>query len=162
MSHKVGLITGSFDPITLGHLDIIERATALFDSVYVAVVAHPKKHTMWSLEKRHRHTKEVLAHMPGVEVVTAQDTLTVELAQTLGVTHLVRGIRDSRDLDYERQLETYNRFLEDTLETVYFLAKPEMAHISSSSIKELLHYHRDVSSFVPAIIQRELNHDLHE
>lgn len=156
MSDKIGLFTGSFDPITLGHLDLIERANQLFDHLYVGLFYNPHKVGLFDLETRKRILEAVFAPYEHITVVVSADELVVDVAKKLGVTHLVRGLRNGQDLEYEASLDFYNRALSPNIETVYLLAKPEYKFVSSSQIRELIHFQQDIEKYVPQAVLKEL------
>jgi pantetheine-phosphate adenylyltransferase len=152
---KIGLFTGSFDPLTNGHLDIIQRAAQLFDGLYVGLFDNPKKQALLPLEARFSSLQTSVSPLTNVEVVKPAHALTVTIARELGVKVLVRAVRNAADLDYEKSLDWFNRELTD-IETVYLLAKPELQFLSSSAIKELINYKADIRSYVPAAVLQEL------
>ncbi|MER0123300.1 pantetheine-phosphate adenylyltransferase [Streptococcus sp. ZJ93] len=156
MSDKVGLFTGSFDPLTNGHLDVIKRASQLFDVLYVGVFVNQHKKGLLASSERKRLIEEVVADMPTVKVLVAQDQLVVDVAREIGASYLVRGLRNGIDLEYESSFDFYNRALAPQLETIYLLAKPEYKFVSSSQVRELLQFHQDISPYVPEIISKEL------
>ncbi|MBP2622829.1 pantetheine-phosphate adenylyltransferase [Streptococcus oricebi] len=156
MSDKIGLFTGSFDPITLGHVDTIERASHLFDKLYVGIFYNRKKQGYFSLAERKRMVEGALAHLEGVELVTAENRLAVELARELGVQSFVRGLRNSEDLGYEANLTFFNGQLAPEIETIFLISRPAYQYISSSRIQELLAFKQDISAYVPKSVMREL------
>ncbi|VTS34660.1 phosphopantetheine adenylyltransferase [Streptococcus pseudoporcinus] len=149
MSDKIGLYSGSFDPVTNGHMDIIERASHLFDRLYVGVFFNPDKKGFFSLETRVRVLEEALAHLDNVFVVSTQDSLAVDLAKELDVTHLVRGLRNPTDFEYESNLEYFNHRLEPSIDTLYFISRNIMSPISSSRVKELVYFKSSIEGLVP-------------
>lgn len=152
------IFAGSFDPITLGHIDVIERGTKLFDKVYVAVGINENKTPLISVEDRVELIKRCFANDPSVEVLSYSG-LTVELCEKLNVYTLLRGVRNEKDFAYEKEIEDVNRALCDKIETVYITASPAIKHISSSVVKELHHFGKDLSAFVPAPVNEYLkNH----
>lgn len=161
MSDKIGLLTGSFDPITLGHLDVIERASQLFDKFYVGLFYNREKEGYFDVAIRQQLLEESVRHLPNVKVIAAQGSLTVEVAESLGVTHLVRGLRNAQDLDYEMGLSFFNQYLAKDLETVFFLTKPEWLYVSSSRIRELIAFEADISPFVPQVVAQKVK-EIHE
>ena len=106
MSDKIGLFTGSFDPMTKGHVDLIERASRLFDKLYVGIFYNREKSGFFTIEARERMVKEALQHLDNVEVITSQNELAVTVARRLGAQAFVRGLRNSQDLDYEAKDDT--------------------------------------------------------
>ncbi len=152
------IFAGSFDPITLGHIDVIKRGTKLFDKVYVAVGINENKTPLISVEDRVELIKRCFANDPSVEVLSYSG-LTVELCEKLNVYTLLRGVRNEKDFAYEKEIEDVNRALCDKIETVYITASPAIKHISSSVVKELYHFGKDLSAFVPAPVNEYLkNH----
>lgn len=156
MSDRIGLFTGSFDPITLGHLDLIERASSLFDHLYVGLFYNPHKVGLLDVPTRQRILEELFADHDKVSVLVSTDELVVDVARSVGVTHLVRGLRNGQDLEYEASLDFYNRALAPELETLYLLAKPELKFVSSSRMRELLHFRQSIEQYVPQVVLKEL------
>jgi pantetheine-phosphate adenylyltransferase len=151
----VAVLPASFDPITSGHLDIITRATGLFDRVVVGVNTWPKKDLMFSVEERVAMIHESLIGVDRVEV-TSYSGLTVDFARRVGATVLVRGLRAVSDFEAEFQQATLNRKMLPGLEVVCMFASPDYAWVSSSIIKEIAENGGDVSSFVPAPVLKHL------
>ncbi|MGX7074015.1 pantetheine-phosphate adenylyltransferase [Falseniella ignava] len=159
MSDKIGLFTGSFDPMTNGHLDIIERASKLFDKLYVGIFYNPHKQGSLPVENRKRAVEKAVAHLENVEVLVSHDELVVEVATRLGVQTLVRGLRNVTDLQYEASFDYYNHQLAPEIETVYLYSRPEHLYISSSSVKELLKFGQDIRPYVPNSVLEELKYE---
>lgn len=156
MSEKIGLFTGSFDPLTSGHMDLIRRASRHFDSLLVGVFYNPDKPGFLSLEEREDLVREAVKGLENVQVIVAQKKLVAELAKEHGVTSLIRGIRNSQDLNYEARFDFYNKGLDPDLETLYLLAKPEYQFVSSSGVRELLAFDGDISPYVPKHVKEVL------
>lgn len=156
MSNKIGLFAGSFDPITKGHVDLIERASKLFDSLYVGVFYNLEKKNFFSIEAKEKMVIDALSHLENVNIVTSHDELAVEVARKLGVTTFVRGLRNGQDLEYERNLNFFNYELAPELDTIFLMSKPNYQHISSSRIRELIAFEQDISKYVPEIVVKEL------
>lgn len=106
---KIAMFTGSFDPITNGHMDIIVRASKLFDELYIGLFYNKNKQDFWDVATRKRILDEVVADFPNVKVITAHDSLAVDVARDLGVTYLVRGLRNATDFDYEANMDYFNK-----------------------------------------------------
>lgn len=141
------LFPGSFDPFTRGHADIVRRALAFADRVIVAVGAHPTKRGMFTVEERMERIRQAFAADSRVEVVSYHG-LTTDLAASLHADALLRGVRTVADYEYERQMAEVNRRLTG-IETVMLLADPTLADISSSVVRELISYGKDVTEFLP-------------
>ena len=156
MSDKVGLFTGSFDPMTNGHLDLIERASKLFDKLYVGIFYNPHKMGFLPIESRKKTVEKAVGHLKNVEVMASHDELVVDVARKLGVQVLVRGLRNATDLQYEASFDYYNHQLASELETIYLHSRLEHIHISSSAVRELLKFDQDISGYVPNTVLEEL------
>ena len=162
MTEKIGLFTGSFDPVTLGHIDLLTRSSKLFDKLYVGLFANLAKTNLFTMEERAHMLREALAPLLNVEVIMAQDELAVDVARRLGVTHLVRGLRSSKDLDYEAELAFFNHHLDASIESVFLLAKPELSHVSSSRVRELIYFGADITPFVPESVLVEMENNSYD
>ncbi len=138
---------GTFDPITLGHEDLVRRATRLFDRVVVAVAANPSKETMFSLEDRVELAQSVLAGLDSVEVM-GYTGLTVDFAKEHALQAIVRGLRAISDFEYEFQLANMNRHLTDEVESVFLTPTETYTYISSSLVREICRMGGDISEFV--------------
>lgn len=146
---------GTFDPITMGHLDIIERAAKTFDEVYVAIMVNKSKVCTFSLEERIEFIKKCTAHIPNVKVVSSNG-LTVDKAKELNCKVIVRGIRAVTDYEYELAQATSNLMLNSDIETCLFVAKPELSFLSSSIAKEIASFNGDISKFIPDVIAEDV------
>ncbi|KYP21115.1 pantetheine-phosphate adenylyltransferase [Streptococcus parauberis] len=149
MSNKIGLYSGSFDPVTNGHMDIIDRASQLFDKLYVGIFYNTNKAGFLDLEGRIMVLEEALASYDNVSVVWTDNRLAVDLAKELEVTHMVRGLRNPTDFEYESNLEYFNHRLDPSIDTVYLIARNNMQPISSSRVKELIHFNSSIEGLVP-------------
>ena len=158
---KVAVFPGSFDPLTLGHLDLIKRGSALFDQLAVAVMDNASKHPLFSLDERVAQVKEAVSGVSNVSVITSQG-LTVDLMNKIGADYLMRGLRNSKDFEYERDIAAMNQFLDDQVETVFLLADPKYQHLSSSLLKEVTMAGGDISAYLPANINAALEKRLDE
>ena len=153
---KIAMFTGSFDPITNGHMDIIARASKLFDELYIGLFYNKNKQGFWDVETRKRILEEVMADLSNVKVITAHDSLAVDIARDLGVTYLVRGLRNATDFDYEANMDYFNKGLAPEIETVYLIASHEVTPVSSSRVRELIYFEGDISSYVPKAVVKEV------
>lgn len=153
---KIAVCPGSFDPITVGHLDLAERAAAIFDQVILCVMVNGEKHPFFSLEERLALARAAVAHLPNV---TAEgcDGLLADFARERGAVALVKGARTGSDFDWEMQLAQINRDLCPGLDTILLPARPEHMHISSTMVREMLRYHQALSPYIPAGALRVLD-----
>lgn len=158
---KVALFPGTFDPLTLGHLDLIKRGSALFDQLSVAVMTNESKHPLFSVDERVQQVKEAVSGLANVSVITAEG-LSVDLMNRIGADYLMRGLRNANDFQYERDIAAMNNYLDDQCETIFFLAKPEYQHLSSSLLKEVTSAGGDISAYLPANINEALKKRLEE
>ena len=158
---RTALYTGSFDPITNGHLDIIERSAKLFDTLTVAVVDNVSKSSMFSLDERVRIVKEVVAHIPNVQVASFSGLL-ADFVNENDFSAVVRGLRSVTDFDYEITMAQMNDKLFDKAETVFLMTAPGNSFISSSLIKEVASLGGDVSELVPANVLKEIQKKLNQ
>lgn len=158
---RLAVYAGSFDPVTLGHLDVIRRATLLFDRVLVAVGSHPKKSALFAPEERVRLIAECVQDWPQVEV-TSFTGLTVDLCRERGAAALIRGLRASTDFDSEFQLGLANRDLNPELETVFLLPDLRYQFISSSLVRELALFGGDAQRYVRSNVARALDRRMAE
>ncbi len=150
---------GTFDPITNGHLDLVQRAALMFDEVILAIAASPSKKPLFELEERVELATQVLQPFSNVKVIGFSGLL-ITLAQQQDARILVRGLRAVSDFEYEFQLANMNRRLMPTLESVFLTPSEENSFISSSLIKEVALHGGDTSGFVPPIVQKALQNKL--
>lgn len=153
MNRKIALYPGTFDPITNGHFDIIERALNLFDEVIVAVALSQDKKPMFTLDERIEMVEAAIAPLQGARVV-GFDNLTVELAHEHDAGILIRGLRAVSDFEYELQLGYLNNSLDATIETVYLMPKLQHAFISSSIVRNLLKFNAKTEHLLPTEVQK--------
>ncbi|MGJ7001127.1 pantetheine-phosphate adenylyltransferase [Listeria monocytogenes] len=153
MGDKIAVIPGAFDPITNGHLDIIERAAKIFDVLYVSVLNNSSKKPLFTIEERMEMIRQVTAHLPNVQVESASG-LTVDYAATRGATAIVRGLRAVSDFEYEMQIASMNRTLNADIETFFVMTNTKYSFLSSSMVKEVAQYQGDISELVPEIVNK--------
>jgi pantetheine-phosphate adenylyltransferase len=146
---------GSFDPMTNGHLDVLQRAAKLFDRVIVAVAKNDGKHPLFTFDERLDLVQRSAQHMPGVKV-DGFDGLLVDYVERRGAQAVVRGLRAVSDFEYEFQLALMNRKLNEQFETIFMTPKETYTFLSSSMVKEIARLGGDVSAFVPAHVQKAL------
>ena len=152
---KTAVYPGTFDPITLGHSDIVRRAALLFDKVIVAVAVNAAKTPTWSADERVSMARQVLAELPNVEVKSF-DTLLVTFVQQSNAGVILRGLRAVSDFEYEFQLAGMNRHLAPQIETLFLTPAEQYTFISSSLVREVASLGGDVSEFVHPIVKKEL------
>ncbi|HIX52044.1 MAG TPA: pantetheine-phosphate adenylyltransferase [Candidatus Lachnoclostridium stercoripullorum] len=146
---------GSFDPVTLGHLDIIERTAQIMDRVVVGVLINRKKTPLFSVEERVNMLKSVTAHLPNVEV-KAFDGLTIDFARENGAKAIVRGLRAITDFEYELQLAQTNRVMAPEIDTLFLTTGLKYSYLSSSMVKEIAAYGGDISAFLAPEVARRV------
>ncbi len=151
MQERICLYPGSFDPVTLGHLDIIRRASALYDRVIVAVGHNPAKAGCFPVAQRLEMIRRVTAEFGNVSVASYEG-LTVRFAVKCGVQVMIRGIRSASDFDAEWALAQVNRSIAPQVETILMAAPAELRHISSSAVREMAAFGADVTGYVPEIL----------
>lgn len=149
------LYPGSFDPVHRGHLDVVERATRIFEHVTVAVLENPAKVSVFSADEREAFLREAVARIPNCSVVRFGG-LTVQCAKEHGASVILRGLRAVLDFDYEVQLAMMNRHLEPTVETFFLLTKSRYAYLSSSLVKQMAQFGAPLEEFVPPAVVRAL------
>jgi len=156
MSKKRAIYSGTFDPITNGHLDIIKRASSIFDEIIIAVAENREKSVMFDTSARVEMVKLATAEIDGV-VVESFDTLLVSFAKKNEINVIIRGLRAVSDFEYELQMGYANSSLDPTIDTVYLMPTLEMAFVSSSVVRSILKYEGDISHLVPKQIWEYLN-----
>jgi pantetheine-phosphate adenylyltransferase len=146
---------GTFDPITNGHFDIIQRALKIFDEVYVVIFNNPAKKSLFSVEERLALMKEALKDLDHVKVDVSDD-LAVEYARKVGACAMVRGLRATQDYHYESMMAYCNQYLDHEIEMVFLMTQLSYTFISSSAVKEMASHHSDVSPLVPRCVDKAL------
>src|SRR3954469_3561638 len=146
---------GSFDPVTLGHIDIFERAAAQFDEVVIAVLINPNKQGMFTLDERIAMIEESAAHLPNLRVESGQG-LVVDFAKSHGLSAIVKGLRTGTDFEYELQMAQMNKHIAD-VDTFFVATTPRYSFVSSSLAKEVAALGGDVSELLPAPVMTRLN-----
>ncbi len=152
---KVAAFCGTFDPVTYGHLDIIERASKLFDELVVFISPNSDKNNEFTEERRLKWLDESTKHLSNV-ICKIQSGLVVEACKSVNATVLVRGIRNGVDCTYEQNMAFMNARLDENIETVCLFTRPEYSLYSSSNVRELFKYGQDISGFVPACVLEDL------
>lgn len=142
-----GLFVGSFDPFTIGHDSIVRRALPLFDHIIIGVGVNERKKYMLSAEERVKRIERLYADEPKIEVKAYSD-LTIDFARREQATYIIKGVRSVKDFEYEREQADVNRLLSG-VETIFLYAEPQLSSISSTMVRELQHFGRDISEFLP-------------
>ncbi|WP_316815534.1 pantetheine-phosphate adenylyltransferase [Pedobacter nyackensis] len=145
---KIALFPGSFDPITIAHVDILKRALPLFDKIVVGIGLNSSKQSFLSAEKREEIVNTVFADTRNVEV-ELYEGLTVDFCKKINANYMVRGIRSVGDFEYERAIAQINQTMMPEMETIFILSKPEYSAISSTIVRDILRNNGDVSKFLP-------------
>ena len=153
---KAAVYPGSFDPVTLGHLNIIERAAAIFDRLYVCVMVNSDKNPKFTQEERVEMIRRCVGHLPNVEVETANGLL-VEYAESRGACAIVKGLRAVSDFDSEFQMALANRKLNPAIETMFLASSEKYTYLSSTVAREMAKYGADLSEFLPAEIIEDVS-----
>jgi pantetheine-phosphate adenylyltransferase len=153
---SIAVCPGSFDPITYGHLDIIKRGAKVFDELYVVVLNNSSKQALFSVEERISLIKEVTKNIPNVKVDEFHGLL-VDYAKNVGASAIIRGLRAVSDFEYEMQITSMNRVLNEDIETFFVMTNNQYSFLSSSIVKEVAHYDGKISELVPPIVEKALH-----
>lgn len=153
---RIAVFPGSFDPITLGHIDLVKRAQHLFDKIIVAVGVNSSKKYLFPLEQRIEWLNQVFKEDDHIHVDHFEG-LTVNFCRDQKANYLLRGLRNASDFDYEKTISQLNHIIGDNLETVFLISKPEFSHVSSKIVREIIKGNGDVSNFVPDSIVKHIS-----
>lgn len=153
---RIALFPGSFDPLTMGHLDTIERGAELFDELVIGVFVNTTKKSYFTSEEKVAVVKESVKHIQNVRVIAQEKELTVKAAEKLGARFLLRGIRNIKDYEYEKEIALMNHHLDPKLETVFLMADAKYSHISSSILKEVWMFNGDIKEYLPEAVYQAL------
>ncbi|HEX4888701.1 MAG TPA: pantetheine-phosphate adenylyltransferase [Luteibaculaceae bacterium] len=145
---KIAVFPGSFDPITVGHESIINRALPLFDEVVIAIGVNSAKKYLFPLEQRRKWLEELFADQPKIRIEDYQ-TLTVSFCKSIGAQYIVRGLRNSVDFNYEKSIAQMNRAIDASIETIFILTAPELSAINANIVRDIYVNGGDISAFVP-------------
>lgn len=145
---KIALFPGSFDPVTVAHVDILKRSVSLFDKIVIGIGTNSTKQPMLSLEARMNILKSVFKDEPKIEVASYEG-LTVEFCKVVGAEYMLRGIRTVSDFEYEKAIAQMNHALEPNIESIFILSNPGYSSISSTIVRDILRHQGDVSKFIP-------------
>ena len=148
MNNKIALFPGSFDPITLGHIDVIKNALQIFDKIIIAIGINENKNYMWEIEARKNHIQSIFEKYDNI-IIKEYHGLTVEYCKSHNITHIIRGLRNTSDFNYEQTIAYANKRLNSNIQTIFIPSKQELSHISSSVVKEIIKNKGDLKSFLP-------------
>jgi pantetheine-phosphate adenylyltransferase len=154
---RICLFPGTFDPVTLGHIDIIDRAIPLFDKIYVGIGINAAKNPMFSAEQRMEWFKEIYKDEPKVESV-AYDGLTVHYCRSIGARFILRGIRYVSDFEYEKTIADANRTLDKEIETIFLTGEPKYTSVASTIVRDIIRNGGNASLFLPDAVNQSLQH----
>jgi len=157
---KIAVYPGTFDPLTLGHLDIIRRGAHLCDKLVIGVTTNPSKTPMFSVEERLAMVQREVADIPGAIEVTEFDSLLMDFAEQEGATAILRGLRAVADFEYEFQMAGMNQQLNDDIETVFLMADVSLQPIASNLVKEIARYGGAIDKFVPPAVAADVKRHL--
>ncbi len=152
---RICLFPGTFDPVTLGHTDIIDRALPLFDKLYIGLGRNSSKLPMFSEKQRIKWIKEIYKKEPKIEVL-AYDGLTVDCCKNIGANFILRGIRYVNDFEYEKAIADMNRSLENNVETIFLTCLPKYTSIASTLIRDVIRNGGDVAQFLPDAVKKSI------
>ncbi len=145
---RIALFPGTFDPVTFGHVDIIERSLPLFDKLYIGIGLNSNKQPMFSPEQRMHWLEDIFRSQPKIESVIYEG-LTVDCCKKLGANYVLRGIRYVNDFEYEKAIADMNRSLDENIETIFLTCLPKFTSVASTLVRDVLRFGGDVSQFVP-------------
>jgi pantetheine-phosphate adenylyltransferase len=152
---SIAVCPGSFDPITYGHLDIIRRGAKVFDMVYVVVLNNSAKNPLFTVEERKNLIQEVTKDLPNVKVDEFSGLL-IEYAKSVNANAIIRGLRAVSDFEYEMQITSMNRVLNEDIETFFIMTNNQYSFLSSSIVKEVAKYNGNISELVPPLVKKAL------
>ena len=156
MTHRIGVYPGTFDPVTLGHLDIVRRAAHLVDRLVIGVTTNPSKEPMFSIEERLAMVRREVADVPGEIEVVPFNSLLMDFAEAQGASLILRGLRAVADFEYEYQMAGMNQQLNDNIETVFLMADVSLQPIASRLVKEIARYGGSIEKFVTPAVARDV------
>jgi len=157
---RIALFPGTFDPITIGHLDIINRSLSLFDNLVIGIGRNANKEPMFSEEQRLRWIREIYKDNPQVNAVVYEG-LTVKCCQQVGANYILRGIRYVNDFEYEKAIADMNRSLDSEIETVFLTCLPQYTSVASTLVRDVLRNGGDALQFLPDVVAHSIKHKVH-
>ena len=152
MNKRIAVFAGTFDPVTMGHVDVVRRAAPLFDEIVIAIGVNTAKKTLFSLEKRTEWLKRTFSDLPNIRI-EHYEGLTVNFCESVGAKYLLRGLRNGTDFDYEAHIAQLNKSLDSKIETVFMMTSPEFSFISSTLVRDLVIHNGDYQPYVPNSIE---------
>ena len=156
---RIALFPGTFDPVTFGHLDIIERGLPLFDKLYIGIGLNSNKAPMFSDKQRKQWLEEIFKEEPKIKVVVYEG-LTVECCRKVKANYIVRGIRYVNDFEYEKAIADMNRSIDGHIETVFLTCLPQYTSVASTLVRDVLKNGGDVSQFLPKVVNESISHKI--
>jgi len=156
LGNKLAICPGSFDPITNGHIDIVQRGAKIFDEVVVVIFNNSSKSPLFTAEERAELIKEAVKHLPNVRVDISSGLL-VEYAKKKKADAILRGLRAVSDFEYEMQITSMNKRLEPEIETLFMMTNTQYSYLSSSIVKEVARYNENIDDLVPEVVAKALN-----
>ncbi len=146
--NKIAVFPGSFSPFSLGHKAVVDSALPLFDKVIIAVGNNPEKNQYFSIKKRLKWINDVYKNMPNISV-ERYEGLTVDFCKTVNANFIIRGLRDSHDFKFEKNIAQMNKKLNAEIETIFIITPPDLSHISSTILRDIIKNGGDISTFIP-------------
>jgi len=155
MNQRIAVFAGTFDPITNGHLDVVNRSLNLFDKIIIAIGENTKKQTLYTTEQRLNWIKQIYTAESRIEA-QCYSGLTVDFCRNVGAKYILRGLRNGSDYDYEAHIAQLNKELAPDIETVFVITSPQVSYISSSLVRDLIIYGGNFAPFVPQVVMADL------
>ena len=152
MNKRIAVFAGTFDPVTMGHVDVVRRAAPLFDEIIIAIGVNTAKKTLFSLEKRTEWFERTFSDLSNIRI-EHYEGLTVNFCESVGAKYLLRGLRNGTDFDYEAHIAQLNKSLDSKIETVFMMTSPEFSFISSTLVRDLVIHQGDYQPYVPNSVE---------
>ena len=152
MNKRIAVFAGTFDPVTMGHVDVVRRAAPLFDEIIIAIGVNTAKKTLFSLEKRTEWLERTFSDLSNIRI-KHYEGLTVNFCESVGAKYLLRGLRNGTDFDYEAHIAQLNKSLDSKIETVFIMTSPEFSFISSTLVRDLVIHNGDYQPYVPNSVE---------
>ena len=152
MNKRIAVFAGTFDPVTMGHVDVVRRAAPLFDEIIIAIGVNTAKKTLFSLDKRTEWLERTFSDLSNIRI-EHYEGLTVNFCESMGAKYLLRGLRNGTDFDYEAHIAQLNKSLYSKIETVFMMTSPEFSFISSTLVRDLVIHQGDYQPYVPNSVE---------